>query len=60
MQRWNLVAGLAVLLAGCATTYVTPGGPARLEQINRIDVAECGSACSAGSPPTNLAQLADP
>jgi hypothetical protein len=43
MQRWNLVAGLAVLLAGCASTYVTPGGPARLDQINRIDVAEAAA-----------------
>jgi hypothetical protein len=34
---------LAVVTTGCATSYVTPGGPARLNEINRYDVAEVAS-----------------
>lgn len=30
---------MLLLVAGCAATYVTPGGPVRLDDINRADIA---------------------
>src|SRR5215475_738305 len=39
MIRRNLLAALAILCCGC-TTYVTPGGPARLDQFDRPDIAQ--------------------
>ena len=42
MPRLNLLAPLVILLSGCAS-YVTPGGPARLDQINRADIVEAAS-----------------
>lgn len=42
MPRRNFLAPLVILLSGCAS-YVTPGGPARLDQINRTDIAEAAS-----------------
>jgi hypothetical protein len=44
MPRRNLLAAttLIISLCGCAS-YVTPGGPARLDQINRADIAEAAS-----------------
>lgn len=39
MIRRNLLATLVLLCSGCAS-YITPGGPARLDQIDRADIAE--------------------
>jgi len=42
------------LLAGCAS-YVTPGGPANLDAINRADIAEVASRKPASSFPARIA-----
>jgi hypothetical protein len=52
----NLVVVFVVLCCGCAS-YVTPGGPARLEQINRPDVAAEASRQPTLRLPARLAIL---
>jgi len=50
----TLVAVLVVALTGCAS-YVTPGGPARLDDIDRVDVAEAASRKPSPNFPARLA-----
>lgn len=49
-----LFAGLALLASGCATKYVTPGGPARLEAIRDPDIREAFSAKPEANFPASL------
>lgn len=44
----------AVAIAGCAS-YVTPGGPVRLDEINRADIAELASRKPAANFPARIA-----
>lgn len=46
---------LALAVAGCAASYVTPGGPARLDDIDRPDIAEIASRKPAASFPARIA-----
>jgi hypothetical protein len=49
-----LLFGLVVLCSGCAS-YVTPGGPVRLADINRADIAEVASRKPSPNFPARLA-----
>lgn len=49
-----LLFGLAIFCSGCAS-YVTPGGPVRLADINRADVAEVASRKPSPNFPARLA-----
>jgi hypothetical protein len=46
----------AFVLSGCAS-YVTPGGPVRLEAINRSDIAEVASRKPAANLPATIAVI---
>src|SRR5207249_5337001 len=50
----NLLVSLVILCSGCAS-YVTPGGPARLDHIDRADIAEIASRRPTLSLPARLA-----
>lgn len=54
MLERNLLATLVIFCSGCAS-YVTPGGPARLDQINRADIAEVASRQPTVKFPARLA-----
>lgn len=53
-QFW-LSVGLLLLISGCASTYVTPGGPAKLDQIDGADIATVAARQPAASFPAQLA-----
>jgi hypothetical protein len=53
--RLRILAPLVLLLcAGCSAHYTTPGGPARLGDINRADVADAMSRQPAPHFPANV------
>ncbi|MCC6139403.1 MAG: hypothetical protein IT389_02165 [Nitrospira sp.] len=47
--------GLAIFCSGCAASYVTPGGPVRLADINRADIAEVASRKPSPNFPARVA-----
>lgn len=55
MTRSIALLVLAVMLGGCAASYVTPGGPARLDDIDRTDIAEVAARRPAASFPARIA-----
>ena len=55
MTRSIALLVFAVMLGGCAASYVTPGGPARLDDIDRVDIAEVASRRPAASFPARIA-----
>lgn len=55
VTRWIAPLALLGLLSGCAASYVTPGGPVRLDDINRADIAEVASREPAADFPARLA-----
>jgi hypothetical protein len=56
MYKRSLIAAVVILVSGCAS-YVTPGGPARLDQINRADIAEAASRRPTVQFPARLAVI---
>lgn len=53
--RLRILAPLVLLLAsGCASRYTTPGGPARLGDINRADIADAMSRQPSPHFPANI------
>jgi hypothetical protein len=54
-KRGLSLSTLALILAGCSASYVTPGGPARLDDINRADIAEIAARQPAATFPARLA-----
>lgn len=54
MIRRNLLAVLVIVCSGCAS-YVTPGGPARLDQIDRPDIAAIAARRPTAKFPARLA-----
>jgi len=55
MTRSIALLVLAIMLGGCAASYVTPGGPARLDAIDRADIAQVASRRPAASFPARIA-----
>ena len=55
MTRSVVLLVLAAALGGCAASYVTPGGPARLDAIDRADIAQVASRQPAASFPARIA-----
>ena len=56
MTRAVALLALAAALGGCAAAkYVTPGGPARLDSIDRADIAEVAARQPAASFPARIA-----
>lgn len=55
MTRSVVLLALAAALGGCAAKYVTPGGPARLDAIDRADIAEVAARQPAASFPARIA-----
>lgn len=50
-----MLIGFIVVLSGCAASYVTPGGPVKLADINRTDIAEVASRKPSPNFPARLA-----
>ena len=57
MTRYILVVAVFVALAGCATRYATPGGPASLAAIDKTDIARAYARQPASPFPANIALI---
>jgi len=55
MHRSIVALCLLAIVSGCAASYVTPGGPVRLHDIGRADIAEAVARTPAADFPARLA-----